>query len=152
MTLPLFGRKMYVATDPLLIQAAFRNRTLSFDVFNDIVIDKLLDIDQATRAAIKDKTRSTTLIEESAKAIFLGLSGENLKRINVEVLEGIAIRLNAVPPEGLHIPNFWIWLRDTVTEATTAAMYGAARNPFSKYPSLLQDIWYDLAQARIALA
>ncbi|ORY62501.1 cytochrome P450 [Pseudomassariella vexata] len=142
-TLPVLNGKIYIATSPPLIQSALRGKDLSFDPFVVDFAQKLLGLDEATMAIIRDESKGTTTNADMTKAIHGGLSGGNLLRTNRAVLEDVAAQLNAFPlgNDGLEIPDFWIWLRNLLSAATTKALYGKKANPFDTIPTMFDDLW-----------
>ena len=72
------------------------------------------------------------------------MTGDHVFRMNTRALDFIAGRLEQVGVGGevLELDNFYLWVRNFMTTATTEALFGE-NNPFLEDPSLLADIWYD---------
>ncbi|KAF4999383.1 hypothetical protein FGRMN_2524 [Fusarium graminum] len=136
-TLPILGGKLYVIFDPVIIQSSYRKKALSFEPYAAEFAQRMLLLTNETTRKLKE----TTLVQDFFAAIHPSMTGDYLHRMNANALNYIAKELNNIgDPEDLDLPNTWYWLRDTITMATTEALYGP-ENPLREDPSLLNDIW-----------
>jgi hypothetical protein len=138
-TLPILNGKVYAVWDPALIQAVFRNSQLSFLPFATEFAKAELDLsDEMYRILTR-----TNLVPDFFGVIHPALSGQHLHSMNRNALVYVASQLNdkLAQTEWLEIPNFYLWIRDLMTIATTEALYGPD-NVFRDNPGLLNDLWY----------
>lgn len=117
---------MYVVNDPALIAAAMRHRHLSFDPFAIEFAGAAMGM---TKPQIDIYSRKENL-EGMTHVIHKSLTGDNVLRMNVQALADIADAINGVRPGvDLEVPDVFEWLRNTVTVATTNALFGK-NNPY----------------------
>jgi len=130
------SKKTYVITDPALVQAAMRARTLDFEPFALEFAQGLLGVSDAEFANMP------AMIHTFAKEISAGMVGDHLRSMNLRALDYIACELNGVGKGSFkQVDNLWLWARDLLTMATTEALYGK-ENPFRVHEGLAQDLWY----------
>lgn len=130
------SKKTYVITDPALVQAAMRARTLDFEPFALEFAQGLLGVSDAEFATMP------AMIHTFAKEISAGMVGDHLRSINLRALDYIARELNGVEKGSFRqVDNLWMWARDLLTMATTEALYGK-ENPFRVHEGMVQDLWY----------
>ncbi|KAK1983708.1 cytochrome P450 [Colletotrichum cereale] len=135
-TLPMLNGKGYVITDPELISSAFRNRNLSLGPLISDMIHKITGLSEACMEVYN----SASFQSQWNRIVHSTLTGDQLRLINVAGLQDLARTLNAVPKDGLDLPNLYIWTRSTMTMATTSALYGPD-NPWKRDPSLIESYW-----------
>ena len=71
-TLPVINSKLYVITEPVLAQAAFRSKDLSFDPFVVAFIQKLCGLSDAAMRPLKyipKDEKEPCLVRDAAKEI-----------------------------------------------------------------------------------
>ncbi|KAK1523889.1 uncharacterized protein CCOS01_08976 [Colletotrichum costaricense] len=137
-TLPILNGKMYGIWDPILIQAVYRNRNLSFEPFAVEFAQRELGFNNETLKIIENGT----LLPEFFEGIHVGMAADNLHRMNASALAYVSDALDDLcrGNEAYEASNFWIWVRDLMTMATTEALYGPG-NPLKKDASLMKDTW-----------
>ncbi|PKS08611.1 hypothetical protein jhhlp_004997 [Lomentospora prolificans] len=145
-SLPMLNGYIYVINDPALISAAMRNRNLSFDPFSlEFAVGSL----GMTQHHV-DLFSAPGMMDEITHVIHSSLTGDNVFQMNVKALADISSLLNKVKPsEGLHVADVSHWLRDLMTMATMAAMFGK-NNPFAVKD--VPDFWeFDKGVGLLAL-
>ncbi|KAK2009167.1 cytochrome P450 [Colletotrichum eremochloae] len=135
-TLPMLNGKGYVITDPELVFAVFRNRNLSLGPLISEMIHNITGLSEACMEVYN----SASFQLQWNRIVHSTLTGEQLRLINVAGLQDLTRTLNAVPKEGLHLPDLYMWTRSTMTMATTSALYGP-NNPWKQNPSLIESYW-----------
>ncbi|KAM0261216.1 hypothetical protein ACHAPA_009850 [Fusarium lateritium] len=136
-TLPILGGKLYVIFDPAITQSVYKKKTLSFEPYAAEFAQRELLLTNET----SDKLKTTSLVPDFFSVIHPAMTGEHLHRMNANALNCIADDINSIGnSSNLEHPNLWLWLRDSITMATSEALYGP-ENPLRKDPSLLTDLW-----------
>lgn len=140
-TLPMLNGKVYAIWSPSLVQAAMRNKNMTFDVFGIEFAQRVMGITDEAAAIIKGPGGvEESLAPETMAAIKVAMTGQNLYRMNVSALTFIATRLNTFGPT-VDVPNLYRWLRELMTMATAEALYGPSNNPLREDPSLIDALW-----------
>ncbi|KAK1982475.1 cytochrome P450 [Colletotrichum cereale] len=137
-TLPILNGKLYGIWDPTLVQSVFRNRNLSFEPFAVEFAQRELGFSNA----VLKKIQESTLVPDIFDGIHKSMATDNLRRMNANALAYISDALDDVckGSEAYEATNFFIWMRDLMTMATTEALYGP-HNPLRNDASLMDDIW-----------
>ncbi|CCD44404.1 similar to cytochrome P450 [Botrytis cinerea T4] len=137
-TLPMMGGKVYFVASPELVNAMIKSRSLSFDPVLRSTIAKLFTI---SKEGVRKYVDPSIGLETRWTKNFYGcLNGVQLKEINKAVLTDVFRQLDELPDE-VNVEDSWLWLRDKLSFASTAAMLGRD-NPFCAHPSLVDDYWY----------
>ncbi|KAI0968223.1 cytochrome P450 [Xylaria arbuscula] len=135
-TMPLLNKKVYVINSPVLINAAFSNRNMSFGPFIIDFVKQMEELSQKARTAYTEGGMHGQLMQ-----IFsIYLSGQYMRSMNAVQLNYMSTSL---PPQGppMNMENLWIWLRDILTFTKTTALLGARFNPWLKDRSLVEAYW-----------
>lgn len=135
----LWGR-IYTIWDPHLAQASLRSRNLSFEPFVLDFAEKAFGLDAI---AYKKVMEDPKLVPEFTEAIHASMQPKHVHAMNVKALSYISRTLDAIAPGedgGIEASNMFDWIKDLITSATTEALLGV-HNPFSKDPSLYDDLW-----------
>ncbi|KAL2877214.1 hypothetical protein SGCOL_007610 [Colletotrichum sp. CLE4] len=137
-TLPILNGKVYGIWDPILIQAVYRNRNLSFEPFAVEFAQRELGFNNETLKIIE----GGNLLPEFFEGIHVGMAADNLHRMNATALSYVSDALDDLcnGSEVYETANFWLWMRDLMTMATTEALFGPG-NPLRKDASLMKDTW-----------
>lgn len=141
-TFPMINSKIYVITDPILVQSAFRNKQLSFEPFMVEFSQRMLGVSDETMGPIKNipaDEKAPSFLRDFIKEIHTAMMGEHLQQINASALNDVASTLNGVgvvKPESLYL-----WLREMLTLATCNALMGD-HSPFRSNPQLIDPLWY----------
>lgn len=121
----------------MLGQAVHRNKDLSFEPFALEFAQRELGFDNDTLKILRD----STLMPEFFDGIHAGMTPTNVRRMNANALRYVAKVLGEIPAgEAFKTTNFFLWVRDLITLATTEALYGPA-NPLAKDASLMEEVW-----------
>ncbi|KAJ2904301.1 hypothetical protein MKZ38_008360 [Zalerion maritima] len=159
LTLPLPGdRRIYVIQNTQLMQAALRNKNMTFDPFIQEFIGGMLALPKSTYDRLMAGTESG-LMSTMTGVIQHGLMGDNLRATTRTVLDIIADNLNEMEKirmdagvEQIALASFWVWMRQTLAGATTEALYGDF-SPFRVNETLMEDLWtWDYHLPHILLA
>ncbi|OHF00841.1 hypothetical protein CORC01_03915 [Colletotrichum orchidophilum] len=134
-TLPMLGGKMYVITEPELVQAALRNRSLSFDPFLRDLIKGMAGASAQTMKAWDDPAFYGPWV----KIIYGGMAGQSLLGLNVSAVGGIAAVLNEIGDD-MEIADLYKWTREVFTLASTDSLYGS-KNPLRADKKLIAAYW-----------
>lgn len=81
-----------------------------------------------------------TFMDAIIKAIHTSMLGEHLHKMNADALNHVAVSINELGEE-TEVDGLYLWLRQTLTMATTTALLGS-HNPMIEDPSLVDDLWY----------
>ncbi|KAM0132896.1 hypothetical protein ACHAP3_006185 [Botrytis cinerea] len=138
-TLKIFAARIYVICEPSLIQAAYRN-TKAFD-FTTFVVDsskRAFNIGEDGMKIIRGETspdydpkgpflngnNGTSYLNENHRLMveYLGPGG-SLLELNKGVLGSVADILNKLDQNSEKV-SLYRWMRDTLTLATSASLYG----------------------------
>ncbi|KID89382.1 cytochrome P450 [Metarhizium guizhouense ARSEF 977] len=137
-TLPMLGGKTYAIWDPALVQSALRQKTLSFEPFAVDFLQTMLGMKEESYRAFREIPE---LVVEFFDALHVTVRGEPLHRMNATALNYISSRLDGMKGSSkVPIDNFYLWLRELMTSATTTALMGC-QNPLLKDPELVNDLW-----------
>lgn len=140
-TLPILGGKTYAIWDPALIQSALRQKTLSFEPFAVDFVQTMLGMSDKSYVAFRDTPERPSLVPEFFEALHLTVRGEPLHRMNANALNYISDRLDSLSGEKTtDVNNFYIWLRELMTLATTTALLGKD-NPLLHDGDLVDHLW-----------
>lgn len=138
-TLPMLGGKTYAIWDPALVQSALRQKTLSFEPFAVDFLQTMLGMKEESYKAFREIPQ---LVIDFFDALHVTVRGEPLHRMNANALNYISSRLDAMKgTRKIPVDNFYLWLRELMTSATTTALMGR-KNPLLKDPTLVDDLWY----------
>jgi hypothetical protein len=135
----LWGR-IYTIWDPHLAQASLRARSLSFEPFVLDFAEKAFGLDPV---AYKKVMEDPKLVPEFTEAIHASMQPKHVHAMNVKALSYISRTLDTIAPGedgGIEALNMFDWIKDLITTATTEALLGG-HNPFSKDPTLYNDLW-----------
>jgi hypothetical protein len=138
----MINSKLYVITEPLLAQSAFRSKNLSFEPFMVEFSQRMLGVSDATMGPIKnipEDEKEPSLLRDFVREIHTAMMGEHLNRMNIEALSQVAHTLNSV--DAFQPESLYIWLRTMLTLATCNALMGS-HSPFKSDPSLVDALWY----------
>ncbi|KAK4088466.1 hypothetical protein Purlil1_7345 [Purpureocillium lilacinum] len=137
-TLPILGGKTYAIWDPALVQSALRQKTLSFEPFAVDFLQTMLGMKEDSYRAFREKPE---LVIEFFDALHFTVRGEPLHRMNANALNYISSRLDAMKgTRKIPVDNFYLWLRELMTMATTTALMGD-KNPLLHDGKLVDDLW-----------
>ncbi|POR39694.1 Uncharacterized protein TPAR_00118 [Tolypocladium paradoxum] len=137
-TLPILGGKTYAIWDPALVQSALRQKTLSFEPFAVDFLQTMLGMKEDSYKAFREKPE---LVLEFFDALHVSVRGEPLHRMNANALNYISSRLDAMKGSAkIPVDNFYLWLRELMTMATTTALMGQ-KNPLLHDRKLVDDLW-----------
>lgn len=137
-TLPMLGGKTYAIWDPALVQSALRQRTLSFEPFAVDFLQTMLGMKEESYNRFREKPE---IVVEFFDALHVTVRGEPLHRMNANALDFISARLDALKGDGeVRVDNFFLWVRELMTLATTTALLGR-KNPLLREGGLIEDLW-----------
>ncbi|KAK3317286.1 cytochrome P450 [Cercophora scortea] len=132
-TLPIAHRKVYVLFDPILQQAAIKSKDMEAQSF-ELFASQIFGLTENTVHKIvgRDKdmesSHGTTDMEQVFKVAF---SGDRLSKLINTKLGALADTLNAISDgQGVEAENLFQWLRETVSRATSKALWGEKANPY----------------------
>ncbi|KAJ0164930.1 25-hydroxycholesterol 7-alpha-hydroxylase [Colletotrichum tanaceti] len=136
-TLPILNGKLYGIWEPAVIQSVYRNRLLSFEPFAVEFGQREIGFGNAMLKVIQE----TTLLPEFFDSIHQSMTAANLHRMNANALKYVSDALDGVcdGSETFEATNFFVWVRNLMTMATTEALYGPG-NPLRKSANLMEDI------------
>ncbi|PHH86722.1 hypothetical protein CDD83_9832 [Cordyceps sp. RAO-2017] len=137
-TLPMLGGKTYAIWDPALVQSALRQKTLSFEPFAVDFLQTMLGMKEESYNRFREKPE---IVVEFFDALHVTVRGEPLHRMNANALNYISSRLDGMKGDGkIAVDNFYLWLRELMTLATTTALLGR-KNPLLHDGKLVDDLW-----------
>ena len=140
------GGKVYVANQPELVQAVYRNnKMLSFANLAAEVVGRLSMASKETMRILLDNVTGERgdvgYTMEGYKGMHAGLApGPGLNQINQSIIPDVAdavTRLN--PGSGAVRIRLYQWVRHTITMATSNAVYGT-HNPVRE-PEIFHAFW-----------
>ncbi|KAH8657754.1 cytochrome P450 [Xylariales sp. PMI_506] len=151
-TLPMGSEKIYYISSPQLIQAIYRNKAFSFEPLTVAFADKVVgygpNLNQLLRHPPTDG--SISWLNDQHKRYDVLSLGPGLYAMNVRVLESLSGVLNQLG-SAFETKQLYLWLRDTFSVATTAALFGLD-NPLIQDPTLLKNLWdFETAQESFAM-
>lgn len=137
-TLPILNGKLYGIWEPTVIQSVYRNRLLSFEPFAVEFAQREIGFSNEMLKVIQE----TTLLPEFFDCIHKSMTADNLRQMNANALTYVSDALDGVcnGSETFKATNFFVWVRDLMTMATTEALYGPG-NPLRNSASLMEDTW-----------
>lgn len=135
-TLPILGGKLYVINSPDLAHAAIRNRALSFEPYVTDFIRKLTDVGDIAMKIYENPA----FFSQWLKIVYSSLTGEHLMGINSTTLQIVTSALNEISPDGIAIPDLFVWTRDLMTLASTTSLLGS-KNPWRLDKRLFSAYW-----------
>ncbi|KAM0272283.1 hypothetical protein ACHAQH_008730 [Verticillium albo-atrum] len=142
-TLPMLNGKMYVIWDTTLVQGLFRKKGFSIEKFAAQFAGNVGNLDTPTRELFHKTPIVRDGIDVFSKYL---LKGEGLRKVNMAAIHTIEDRLHEdfgnsdTTGDWLEVPNLYRWLRNTMTVASSRALWGP-RNPLAGDPTLLDDFW-----------
>ncbi|KAI9163452.1 Cytochrome P459 monooxygenase [Paramyrothecium foliicola] len=140
-TLPFLGGKVYTIWDPALVSTSLRQKTLTFEPFAVEFVQKMLGMDDRYYNIFRDTPERPSVVPEFFDALHWSVRGDHLHRMNAKALNYLSTRLEEVAGEKpIEMKNFYYYLREMITLATTTALLGDA-NPFLKNSSLSHHMW-----------
>ncbi|KAG4420303.1 hypothetical protein IFR04_006590 [Cadophora malorum] len=134
-TLPMINGKLYIITQPALIQSAYRNKNLSFDPFMIDFAQRMLDLSEEVMVAV----RGPNFIPDIVKGIHSSMLGEHLYKMNADALNNVAVTINSLS-DTFKPDSLYLWIRETLTMATCNTLLGS-HNPLKDDLSLVDDLW-----------
>jgi hypothetical protein len=140
-TLPMINGKVYLITDPTMVQAALRHRNLSFEPFVLEFGQRQLALSDETMAPVSfaGDEKTPSFLHEWAKEIHGAMAEKHLNKMNANVLHSVALAVNGFG-KTFELDSLFYWLRNTMTLATTDALYGS-HNPLRFDNSLVDALW-----------
>lgn len=143
MSLPILNGKLYAVFDGSAMQSVWRNKSISFYPF----VVKFAKRQLEYPPEYDKKIVGTTFVDEFFSAIHGGLSAQHVQAMNIAALNSFGTVLEQTTVEKpLEISNFYLWVRNKVSEATADALYGP-ENPLRKQPDLTNDLWWVKTQS-----
>lgn len=133
--------KIYAIWDPTLAQASLRSKALSFEPFVLEFAEKSFNLKGET---LKKVLGNPKLVPEFTDAIHASMQPKYVHEMNITALRYMSEVFDGIEPgdEGaLVCENMYDWLKDLITVATTQSLLGR-HSPFTKDPSLYDDLWY----------
>ncbi|WYZ39964.1 hypothetical protein EsH8_IV_000305 [Colletotrichum jinshuiense] len=134
-TLPILGRKLYVVSSPYLAAAVMRKRTLSFAPLLANFTNIMLGLDGPGL----DMWKGPDFHAAYFRVLYKGLGGESLANLTTALVGNTTNILSRMPHSDVDVTNFYEWIREVLTAATTAALYGS-KNPL-KEPKMIETFW-----------
>jgi hypothetical protein len=134
-TLPMLNGKMYIINEPSLISEAFRARSLSFDPYLLKTIKYMIPISEKGMNVFK----SDDFFHLWTKIVYSKMTGTDLYKMNVAVLNDVYSQLNSLPLN-MEVQDTYIWLRNVLTISTITSLLGK-ENPWRKNRSLINKFW-----------
>jgi cytochrome P450 len=140
-TLPFLGGKVYAIWDPTLIASSIRQKTLSFEPMAVEFVQKMLGMDDKYYNIFRDTPERGSVCPEFFDALHWSVQGDHLHRMNAKALNYLSGRFEELAgPAPIKIDNFYYYLRELITLATTTALLGDA-NPFLTNDKLSHHMW-----------
>lgn len=101
----------------------------------------MLGMSDKSYVAFRDTPERPSLVPEFFEALHVTVRGEPLHRMNANALNYISARLDFLAGgKTTDVSNFYTWLRELMTLATTTALLGKG-NPFLHDPALVDHLW-----------
>ncbi|KAE8450494.1 hypothetical protein EG329_006224 [Mollisiaceae sp. DMI_Dod_QoI] len=140
-TLPMINKKLYIITDPIMAQNAFRNKNLSFDPFTLEFAQRMLAVSDETMVPVSfpGDEKTPSFLSEFVREIHGAMVGKYLHKMNADALNEVAVTVNRLG-ETFETESLYYWLRKTMTVATTDALLGS-HNPLKHDSSLVDALW-----------
>ncbi|KAH7311472.1 cytochrome P450 [Stachybotrys elegans] len=135
-TLSVLGGKLYIVNSPKLAEAVLRNRSLSFEPFVRDFMKGATNIDSRNMKIFESEEFSSQWI----KILYASMTGSELLKLNVQAIRHFGKYMAKLPTDrGFEVENFYIWVRNTISNASTTSLYGS-HNPLSD-PRLVEAYW-----------
>jgi hypothetical protein len=133
----MLGGRVYLINSVTLISAALRCTSLSFDPFIVLFSQNAL----AASAEDMERFKDPEYLHNAKKPFYPSMSGEPLRGVISAALKKISGELNGLATGGgvCDVPGIGDWLRDTISQAIMAGLYGS-HNPITL--ERLQDVWW----------
>ena len=134
-TLPILNAKLYAIWDPILVQSAYCNHSLSFIPFAVDNVRALTGFDEVSHHIVS----TTDILPRYFKSIYEGTTARHIHQLNVASLKHVSQQINAIGDDGFVAPNIYLWLRNLMTVATCEALFGP-KNPI-RSDEIVEDVW-----------
>lgn len=123
---------------PQLVQAAFRNKALSFAPLVNEYVGRMHELSFSAR-----RTYTEDGMHERMMQLFtMKMAGKSLQRMNgVAMREMNSIFRDSTASKPQEVESLWVWLRNIMTVVTTTTLLGVDKNPWKKDPSLIEAYW-----------
>ena len=132
----MLNGKLYLIHSPSLIQAAMRNKDISFDPLF-LQFGKTIG---GLNAHQMDHIYKPEILKQFSTIIHSSLTASALSNMIAVGLVEVKTALNAIPAgSGLHIPHVYPWLKEVASMSAVRGLFGE-KNMIDK--KALQDIWY----------
>ncbi|KAH8799696.1 cytochrome P450 [Xylogone sp. PMI_703] len=135
--------KMYVITEPSLVQAGLRSKNLAFEPFIEMVCERILGLSEESMRLIKYEAKNDkedTYMKSVHKAMHESMTpGDSLLGMNQRVLDKLATFVNAIGPQWEE-KRLYDWVRHSFTLSSTRSLYGK-HDPISADESLIESLW-----------
>jgi hypothetical protein len=140
-TLPMLNGKLYMITDPGMVQNAFRNKKLSFDPFTLEVAQRMLGVSDQTMIPVRfaGDEEKPGFLSAFVQELHGAMVGQYLHEMNANALNRIAVTINGLGKTS-KINNLYYWIRDIMTVATCDALLGS-HNPVKTGSEYVQLLW-----------
>ncbi|KAE9365750.1 cytochrome P450 [Stipitochalara longipes BDJ] len=140
-TLPMINGKLYVINDPIMAQAAFRHKNLSFDPFTLAFAQRMLSVSDETMVPIRfaGDEKTPSFLHEFVKELHGAMAEKYLNKMNANALERVSATVNDFG-KTFKTDSLYYWLRTMMTLATSDALFGS-HNPLRLDESLVDSIW-----------
>lgn len=134
----MLNGKMYAMFEPAMVQSMLRHQHLSFEPFAvEFGQAELLMNDRQNKIVAE-----TDFMKHFSPVMAPAFQGKHLVSMNNVTAQYLSDEFKAQfsSRDWKQVPNFYMWLRDLMTVATTQGLYGA-HNPFRDNKALIDDIW-----------
>ncbi|KAL2881688.1 hypothetical protein SGCOL_002836 [Colletotrichum sp. CLE4] len=119
-SLPILGRKLYVASSPQLASSIFQKRTLSFEPLIDTFVRTLVGMEGHGMELWTNPEFRTAIF----KVLYKGLTGPSLNDLTTSGVSHLASFLNKKPLDQFDSKDLHCWTRETVSKAIMGGFYG----------------------------
>jgi len=92
-TMPMINSKIYVITEPLLVQSAFRSKALSFEPFMQEFAERMLGLSQKMMEIIRYEPvdeKAPSFMKDFFGELHGSMSPQYLHKMNAEALNNVA--------------------------------------------------------------
>ncbi|KAF4994772.1 hypothetical protein FDECE_13016 [Fusarium decemcellulare] len=134
-TLPILKTKLYTISDPILAQAAYCDKHLSFTPFAVAGAQKISGFDDDYQQVLTH----TNVLPEYFKSMYDGTTAQHIHQLNVTSLKHVSKHISSIGVDGMEAANTYLWLRNLMTVATCEALFGP-ENPI-RSDELVEDVW-----------
>lgn len=136
------NKKLYVIFSVPLQQSAMCSKTMDAQSFAVQYIPHLFGVKQATLDRMLGRDGVHESMSGAMQRVFqTTLSGDPLSGLTLSTLASVADTLNAVGGSGLEIPNMYMWIREVMSLATSAGLFGHEHNPYGKDSAVTDAQW-----------